>query len=72
MTPRLCIVSVYRPDLFDVARNALSLSQNIEIIMDRRIGERRAPGRAHSARERRQHHIDEELRIEGLAFVPSE
>jgi hypothetical protein len=69
MPPRLCIVSAYRPDVFEEAVNALSLGQNIEVIMDRRIGERRAPGRADSASDRRRYDIDEELRTEGYAFV---
>jgi hypothetical protein len=69
MRPSLCIVSVYRPDLLDVARNALSLSQNIEVIMDRRVGERRGPDRAVWGSDRRQRSIDEDLRTQGYAFV---
>jgi len=69
MPPRLCIVSVYRPDVLEEAINALSLGQNIEVITDRRIGERRMPGRPESGNERRRYDIDEELRTEGYAFV---
>jgi hypothetical protein len=69
MPPRLCIVSVYRPDVFEEAVNALSLSQNIEVIVDRRIGDRPAPGRDESASERRRYGIEEELRTVGYAFV---
>ncbi len=70
MPPRLCIVSAYRPDLFEEARYALSLGQNIEVILDRRVGERRAPGRvAAGGPDRRSHDIDEELRTQGFAMI---
>ena len=66
---RLCIVSAYRPDLFEDARHALSLGQNIEVIVDRRIGDRRAPGRADAAGDRRQRTIADALRIHGDALI---
>ena len=69
MPPRLCIVSVYRPDVFEEAVNALSLGQNIEVIVDRRIGDRPARGRDQSAGERRRYDIEDELRTVGYAFV---
>jgi len=69
MPPRLCIVSVYRPDVFEEAVYALSLGQNIEVIVDRRIGDRPAPGRDQSASERRRYDIEDELRTVGYAFV---
>jgi hypothetical protein len=69
MPPRLCIVSVYRPDVFEEAVNALSLGQNIEVILDRRVGERPAASGDGSASERRWYDIEEELRTVGYAFV---
>jgi hypothetical protein len=69
MPPRLCIVSVYRPDVLEEAVNALSLGQNIAVIVDRRVGERRAASRDWSARERRWYDIEEELRTVGYALV---
>jgi hypothetical protein len=68
MAHRICIVSTYRPDLFDEARQALSLGQNIEVIMDRRIGERRASVRDTSG-DRRRRSIEDELRTQGYAIV---
>jgi hypothetical protein len=71
MPNRICIISAYRPDLFDEARQALSFGQNIEVIMDRRIGERRATPRDTSA-ERRQRSIEDELRTQGYVIVEQE
>ena len=68
MPRRICIVSAYRPDVYDDARHALSFGQNIEVIVDRRIGERRASPRD-SAAERRQRSIEDELRTHGYAIV---
>ena len=68
MAHRICIVSTYRPDLFDEARQALSLGQNIEVIMDRRIGERRAASRDTTG-DRRRRNIEDELRTQGYAIV---
>lgn len=69
MAHRVCIVSAYRPDLYDDARNALSLGQTIEVMMDRRVGERRSPTRVGSGPERRQRSIEDELRTEGYVIV---
>jgi hypothetical protein len=71
MAYRVCIVSAYRPDVFDEARHALSLGQNIEVIVDRRIGERRSAPRENS-RDRRCRSIEDELRTEGYAIVEVE
>jgi hypothetical protein len=70
MGRRICIVSAYRPDVYDSARHGLSFGQNIEVIIDRRIGERRATERATA--ERRQRSIEDELRTEGFAIVEVE
>ena len=69
MAHRICIVSAYRPDLLDEARHALSLGQNIEVIVDRRIGERRTAARDTSGTDRRRRNIEDELRTEGYAIV---
>jgi hypothetical protein len=69
MAHRICIVSAYRPDLFDEARHALSLGQNIEVIVDRRIGDRRTIARDASGTDRRRRNIEDELRAEGYAIV---
>jgi hypothetical protein len=69
MAHRICIVSAYRPDLLDEARHALSLGQNIEVIVDRRIGDRRLVARDTSGTDRRRRNIEDELRAEGYAIV---
>ena len=61
----------YRPDIYDEARHALSLGQNIEVIVDRRIGERRSAPREDS-RDRRCCSIEDELRTQGFAIVELE
>ena len=69
MGHRICIVSAYRPDVFDSARHGLSFGQNIEVIVDRRIGERRGAERATSDSDRRRRNIEDELRTQGYAIV---
>ena len=69
MGHRICIVSAYRPDLYDEARHGLSFGQNIEVIVDRRVGERRTPERNGDGGDRRRRNIDDELRTEGFAIV---
>ncbi len=71
MAHRICIVSAYRPDVFDDARHGLSFGQNIEVIVDRRIGERRAASRDTND-DRRRRNIDDELRTQGFAIVEEE
>ena len=71
MAYRVCIVSAYRPDVFDEDRHALSLGQNIDGIVDRRIGERRSALRENSC-DRRYRSIEDELRTEGYAIVEVE
>ena len=69
MAHRICIVSAYRPDLLDEGRHALSLGQNVEVIVDRRIGDRRTIARDTSGTDRRRRNIEDELRAEGYAIV---
>jgi len=69
MGHRICIVSAYRPDLYDDARHGLSFGQNIEVIVDRRVGERRPPERSSDGSDRRRRNIDDALRAEGFAIV---
>jgi len=72
-TPAWCIISVYRPHLLDDAKKRFA-GYDVEVVMDRRVGERRQPERAQSkesrARDRRTYHIDELLRTQGFAIVP--
>jgi hypothetical protein len=74
MKPVLCIVSVYRPDVMDHAQRAFVGLDNVEVFMDRRVGERRNPDRVSQdesrRKERRRSSIDERLRLNGYAFVP--
>lgn len=76
MTPALLIVSVYRPDLYDAALGAVGCATDVEVVLDRRVGERRGPGRAAedeaAPNDRRRMAIDEQLRVEGCALVTAE
>jgi hypothetical protein len=76
MTPALFIVSVYRPDLYQAALEAVGMAQDIEVVLDRRVGERRAPGRPvdddADHNDRRRMAIEEQLRTEGWALVSAE
>jgi len=73
MTPSLFIVSVYRPDLYKAALEAVGLARDVEVVLDRRVGERRRPGRelieSADINERRRLQIDEQLRADGWALV---
>jgi hypothetical protein len=76
MTPALFIVSVYRPDLYEAALGAVGAAQDIEVVLDRRVGERRGPARqadaSSSENERRRMAIEEQLRTQGWALVAAE
>jgi hypothetical protein len=76
MTPSLFIVSVYRPDLYEAALAAVGLARDVEVVLDRRVGERRGPGRQTQddadLNDRRRLLIEEQLRVDGWALVSSE
>jgi hypothetical protein len=76
MTPSLFIVSVYRPDLYDAALAAVGLARDVEVVLDRRVGERRGPGRQTQddadLNDRRRLLIEEQLRVDGWALVSGE
>jgi hypothetical protein len=76
MTPSLFIVSVYRPDLYEAALAAVGLARDVEVVLDRRVGERRGPGRQTQddadLNDRRRLLIEEHLRVDGWALVSSE
>ena len=76
MTPSLFIVSVYRPDLYNAALEAVGVARDVEVVLDRRVGDRRRPGRGVTAdadiNERRRLRIDEQLRTDGWALVSAE
>jgi len=59
----------------DHAVRAFGAVGNIQVVMDRRLGERRrseVPSSKESrSRDRRQRDIDERLRTQGFAIVPS-
>jgi hypothetical protein len=69
----LFIVSVYRPDLYDAALAAVGLARDVEVVLDRRVGERRRPERPAQddadLNDRRRLWVDEQLRIDGWALV---
>jgi hypothetical protein len=74
MKPVLCIIAASRPDLMDHAVRTFGAVGNVQIVMDRRVAERRRSERASSresqARNRRRRDIDERLRTQGFAIVP--
>jgi hypothetical protein len=73
MKSTICIISVYRPDLMEEAIQSLGTAGNVQVIMDRRMGERRRIPRTASngARGDRRHlDIEERLRTQGFAIVP--
>jgi hypothetical protein len=76
MTPSLFIVSVYRPDLYNAALEAAGLAGDVEIVLDRRVGDRRRPGRepveSADINERRRLQIDEQLRADGWALISAD
>ena len=74
MARALFIVSVYRPDIYEAALQAIGCAQDVEVVLDRRVGERRGPERADkpSDNDRRQMAIEEQLRTEGWALVMPE
>jgi hypothetical protein len=72
----LFIVSVYRPDLYEAALAAVGCADDIEVVLDRRVGERRGPHRRPAgqtaADDRRRMEIEEQLRTDGWALVAAE
>lgn len=76
MTPALFIVSVYRPDLYEAALQAVGCAQDVNVVLDRRVGERRGPERpvddASSQSDRRRMAIEDQLRTEGWVLVAAE
>ena len=72
VTPAWCIVSVYRPDLLQEAKTRFA-GDDVDVSVDRRVGERRRPERAESdesrVKDRRRLSLDEYLRTQGLVVV---
>ena len=75
MRPALFIVSVYRPDLYEEALGAVGVARDVEVVLDRRVGERRGPTRRQddaAHRDRRRMGIAEQLRTDGWVLVTAE
>ncbi len=74
MTAHLFIVAWNRPDLWDYWKRWFSGVENVEVILDRRRGERRLTPRAfeperRGAERRCREDVDDELRSAGFAIV---
>lgn len=74
MTSHLFIVAWNRPDLWDYWKRWFSGVENVEVILDRRRGERRQAARAFEPERRRAERrsrpdIEDELRTGGFAIV---
>jgi hypothetical protein len=73
MGRELFIVSRDRPDLYRYLTQTFAGAENVEVIWDRRTGERRAGGpggvteRRHA--DRRTRHVEEDLKLVGYAFL---
>jgi hypothetical protein len=75
MRPALFIVSVYRPDLYEAALGVVGIARDVEVVLDRRVGERRGSERVQqdwAPGERRRLAIDEQLRADGWALVAAD
>ena len=74
MLPGLFIVSVYRPDIYDEALRSTGVARDVEVVLDRRMADRRIGPRGDdsASRDRRQFAIDEQLRTEGWIMVSAE
>jgi hypothetical protein len=75
MRPALFIVSVYRPDVYEAALGVVGIAQDVEVVLDRRVGERRSPERVQqdwAPGERRRLPIDEQLRADGWVLVAAD
>ena len=74
MSKRLCIVRRDRPDLFEELREQFKDTPDVEVMFDRRIGERRRKGSPPATdrrrrSDRRQYH--NELRLLGWMLTKS-
>ncbi|MBI3031796.1 MAG: hypothetical protein HYY64_20010 [Candidatus Rokubacteria bacterium] len=74
MTSHLFIVAWNRPDLWDYWKRWFAGVENVEVILDRRRGERRQSPQAFEPERRRterrgQAGVDDELRTAGFAIV---
>ncbi|MBI2154898.1 MAG: hypothetical protein HYU24_14525 [Candidatus Rokubacteria bacterium] len=74
MASHLFIVAWNRPDLWDYWKRWFAGVENVEVILDRRRGERRQPSQVNDPerrQEERRHRtdIDDELQSMGFAIV---
>ncbi len=77
MVRRLFIVARGNPVLYEDLAQQFAHEKNVEIILDRRLGERRQRVQAHAferrrAERRRQPGLDDELRSHGFVFIRCE
>ncbi|HEV8585127.1 MAG TPA: hypothetical protein VGT02_09170 [Methylomirabilota bacterium] len=75
MTREIFIVARDRPDLYRYLSQTFSDAENVQVIWDRRSGERRTVGEGPQSAERRRGdrrtrtNVDHELRTVGYAFI---
>ena len=72
----LFVISRQQPQLYEYVRSAFSPEEEVRVIVDRRVADRRrasAPGSAERRRSDRRVRTDvvEELKARGCAFVPA-
>jgi hypothetical protein len=70
----LLVISAQRPDLYEEALR--TAGEDIEVVLDRRVGDRRRPGRPFEneskRNDRRRIRIDDKLQTQGWALVTAE
>jgi hypothetical protein len=74
MPREIFIVARDRPDLYRYLSQTFSDAENVQVIWDRRAGERRAAAAVHNperrrAERRRRAAVEQELRNVGYAFI---
>lgn len=73
MLPGLLIISVYRPDLYEDALQAIGVASDVTVVLDRRVGERRRRARVDErsiSSDRRRRIVADQLRAHGWAWIP--
>jgi len=69
----LCVVSREEPQLYEYVKNHFAGRPNVEVVIDRRQGQRRrrpaSPATERRQSDRRQHAIDQDLAALGIAIA---
>jgi len=69
MARYLFIVSRAHPGLYDVLRERFGGDRNVEVILDRRVGERRKRNRRERVRSDRRTHPDIDIELKSRSYA---